>query len=98
MLVSTESSHVARTTRVLVGIGTVEVRDDLLVLIAEQRGLRRKEHPVDAPERVDGLAFVVLKTGGVTEQERLVWCVHLETRGHNRRCDGLGLCGLRQRA
>ena len=72
--------------------------DDLLVLIVEQRGLWRKEHPVDAPKKIDGLAFVILKTGGVTDQERLVRCVHLETRGHNRRGDGLGLCGLRQRA
>ena len=72
------------------------MRDELLVLIAEQRGLRREERPVDAPKSIDGLAFVVLRTDGAAEQEGLVWGFHFETRGHNRRYDGLGLCGLRQ--
>jgi hypothetical protein len=74
------------------------VRDELLVQIVEQRGLRSKQRPADTPKRIDGLAFVVLRTEGVAEQERLVWCVHVETWGHNRRCNGLGLGGLRQRA
>ena len=86
VLVSRESCHATRPMPFSRWVGAEEMGDELFIPIVEQRGLRRKQHPVDAPERIYGLAFVVLCAEAATKEERLVRR-HLDVGGHRWRRD-----------
>ena len=81
-LVSRESCHETRTdAAALIRIGAGEVGDELLVLVAEQRGLRREQRPGDAPKGIYRLARVVLGADAATKEERLVRRIHPRSAG-----------------
>ena len=69
MLVSRESSQVARDDAGLVRVGAEEVRGELVFLVTEQRGLRRKQRPGHASKRICRLAHVVLCADAPAEEK-----------------------------
>src|SRR5438552_3623945 len=78
----------------LIRVGAQKVGGDLLIIVIEQGGLR----PEKGPDKVGagGEAYVVLGASGVSQQEWPVPRRHLETGGHGRWCDRVGIQPLRQ--
>ena len=77
----------------LVRVGGEEVRGDLLLVIAEQRGLGREELERDGGAR--GQADVVLRADAMTQQERHVPRVDRDLDRHGRHDDLVGPGRLR---